>query len=60
MKRTKIEIEKKINELVNDEKNFTKIDIYNDGGFDIIFDSCETRKTLENFIKWLNKDNEHE
>ena len=50
------EIEKKIEELISNEDNFIDVDIdYINGDSKIIFDSCETKKTLENFVKWLNE-----
>ena len=40
----------------NNEDNFVDLDIdYCNGDSKIIFDHCETKKTLENFVKWLNE-----
>ena len=55
MVRTDEEIKKKIDELVDDKDNFIELNIdYCNGDSEIIFDSCETKRTLENFVKWLN------
>ena len=56
MKRTEKEIEKKIEELL-DEDNFTDVVIdYIEGDSEVIFDSCEARRTLKDFVKWLKED----
>jgi len=54
MKRTDNEINKKIDELIANSDNFTELDIdYIEGDSEVVFDSCETKRTLENFVKWL-------
>ena len=57
--RTEKEIEKKIEELINDEDNFTDVNIdYIEGDSELIFDSEESRRTLKDFSNWLLKNNE--
>ena len=52
--KTKAEIEKKIDIIVSNEDNFVELEIdYVEGNSEFKFSDYSTRKTLEEFAKWL-------